>query len=230
MARPLEKKGEEKEDKKKGTWGQGDGDEGSGDSDDDGGAGDGKSGGDDDAAAAAFDESEAKESHTAAKKAANSTSASSSSPTEEAAEDTSTFVPEDKWRKSSQWASLTRKHAAAVVADTQIDATFRSLCHYREWDPELERKYLCFSDEHYIPTLLAIRGWDAETDCFGYNVHTDWTEGGPHPVREFFFLPFSLSAVSLAFPFFFQPCCPAARAISRATNASSAAVLAAAGL
>lgn len=175
MARPLEKKEEtDAAEKKKGTWGQGDGDEGSGDAS-----------GDD-----AFDESEAKKSH-ASNKASNSNSTSSSSSSDESSEeDTSTFVPEDKWRKSSQWASLTRKHAAAVVADTKIDATFRQLCHYREWDPELERKYLCFSDEHYIPTLLAIRGWDAETDCFGYNVHTDWTEGGPHPVRksgEFFF-------------------------------------------
>lgn len=115
-----------------------------------------------------------------------STSSSSSSSSDEEA-DTSTFVPEDKWRKSSQWASLTRKHAAAVVADTKIDATFRSLCHFREWDAELGRKYMCFSDEHYIPTLLAIRGWDSETDCFGYNVHTDWTEGGPHPVSFGFF-------------------------------------------
>ena len=176
MARPLEKKEEDAE-KKKGTWGQGDGDEGSGD-------GGGDASGDD-----AFDESEAKKSHTT-QKASNSTSSSSSSSSDEAKEDTSTFVPEDKWRKSSQWASLTRKHAAAVVADTKIDATFRSLCHYREWDAELERKYLCFSDEHYIPTLLAIRGWDAETDCFGYNVHTDWTEGGPHPVSVAVFFCF----------------------------------------
>lgn len=160
MARPLDKK----EDEKKGTWGQGDVDEGSG------------------------DESEG-EGGSETKK---STSSSSSPSDEEGKADTSTFVPEDKWRKSSQWSSLTRKHAAAVVADTQIDATFRSLCHYREWDAELERKYLCFSDEHYIPTLLAIRGWDSETDCFGYNVHTDWTEGGPHPVSVVLFLSFFL--------------------------------------
>jgi len=173
MARPLEKKkteGDGDDDKKKGTWGQGDNDEGSG------------------------DETGSEEVKT------SSTSNSNSTSPEEEEPDTSTFVPEDKWRKSSQWASLTRKHAAAVVADTKIDATFRSICHFREWDDELERKYLCFSDEHYIPTLLAIRGWDVETDCFGYNVHTDWTEGGAHPVRRksrrFFLKKFFLSFFS----------------------------------
>ena len=164
MARPLEKK--EEGEKQKGTWGQGDGDEGSGDGD----AGD--------------EGSQAK-----ASTSTSTSTSSSASPPEEAPADASTFVPEDKWRKSSQWASLTRKHAAAVAADTAIDATFRSICHFTEWDSELERKYLCFSDEHYIPTLLAIRGWDSETDCLGYNVHTDWTEGGPHPVSCRFFVP-----------------------------------------
>ena len=165
MARPLDKKKAEQEEKK-GTWGQGDGDEGSGDESGDEGS---------------------------QTKASNSTSSSEVAPP-----DTSTFVPEDKWRKSSQWASLTRKHAAAVVADAAIDSTFRSICHFREWDSELERKYLCFSDEHYIPTLLAIRGWDSETDCFGYNVHTDWTEGGPHPVSFDFF--FFLEVFRIFFP------------------------------
>ena len=31
------------------------------------------------------------------------------------------------------------------------------------------------SDEHYLPTLLAVHGLDAQTDCTGVLTHSDWT-------------------------------------------------------
>jgi Core-2/I-Branching enzyme len=90
-------------------------------------------------------------------------------------------IPFDKWRKSSQWSVLTRAHAAAVADDTAIDTIFRNVCYSRDWDAALERQYVCFSDEHYIPTLLALKGWDNQTDCLGYTVAVDWSQGGAHP-------------------------------------------------
>ena len=39
----------------------------------------------------------------------------------------------------------------------------------------------CFSDEHYFATLLATQGRDAESDCQGNLVNTDWSRGGAHP-------------------------------------------------
>ena len=39
----------------------------------------------------------------------------------------------------------------------------------------------CFSDEHYFPTLLAVKGLDQESDCKGLVMNVDWSRGGPHP-------------------------------------------------
>ena len=39
----------------------------------------------------------------------------------------------------------------------------------------------CYADEHYFATLLASRGLDAETDCYGNIMHVDWSFGGAHP-------------------------------------------------
>ena len=90
-------------------------------------------------------------------------------------------LPQSSWRKSSQWSVLTRAHARLVVDDATVDALFRSICRSRDWDPALGRRYDCYSDEHYIPTLLATAGEDNATDCLGYYVNVDWTKGGAHP-------------------------------------------------
>jgi hypothetical protein len=70
------------------------------------------------------------------------------------------------WRKSWQWWELTRAHAELVLQDTAIDDVFRQYCH-ETWEPELKRRRVCFSDEHYVATLLAVHGRDNETDCRG---------------------------------------------------------------
>jgi hypothetical protein len=90
-------------------------------------------------------------------------------------------VPKSAWRKSSQWSVLTRSHAELVVADTAVDALFRAICRSRDWDEALQRRYDCYSDEHYIPTLLAVKGLDNQTDCLGFYINVDWSAGGAHP-------------------------------------------------
>lgn len=40
----------------------------------------------------------------------------------------------------------------------------------------------CPADEHYIPTLLSVRGLENETYCKGYGLAaTNWSSGGAHP-------------------------------------------------
>ncbi len=46
------------------------------------------------------------------------------------------------------------------------------LCRWRD----------CYSDEHYIPTLLSVLGKEDETDCKGYMTAVDWTQSDDgHP-------------------------------------------------
>ncbi|KAK9848925.1 hypothetical protein WJX84_001940 [Apatococcus fuscideae] len=84
----------------------------------------------------------------------------------------------DHWRKSSQWFALTREHADRIANDTQIRDIFAKEC----WvDKEnLEKGWdlwrFCVSDEHYIPTLLAVLGLDDQTDCKG-SVTSAWWDG-----------------------------------------------------
>ena len=70
------------------------------------------------------------------------------------------------WRKSWQWFELTRPHAELVLQDKVIDDVFRRYCR-EMWEPAWRRQRICFSDEHYVPTLLAVHGRDNETDCRG---------------------------------------------------------------
>ena len=94
------------------------------------------------------------------------------------------------WRKSWQWIALTRKHAELAVKDADVDAAFRATCR-RRWDPDWCDHRVCYSDEHYFPTLLASLGLENETDCFGELTDRDWSRVAstdPHPweyrVRE----------------------------------------------
>ena len=87
------------------------------------------------------------------------------------------------WRKSWQWVALTRKHAEFAVEDEEIDAAFRATCR-RRWDPDWCDHRVCYSDEHYFPTLLAAKGVENDTDCYGEMTDRDWSRGlstDPHP-------------------------------------------------
>lgn len=92
-------------------------------------------------------------------------------------------ISEELWRKSWQWTALERRHVHLVVQDTYVDEIFRSLCRPR-WDAEWCDFRVCYSDEHYIPTLLAKHGLDHETDCSGELTDRDWSRVAPtsaHP-------------------------------------------------
>lgn len=87
------------------------------------------------------------------------------------------------WRKSWQWVALTREHAALAVEDQKVDSAFRATCR-RRWDPDWCDHRVCYSDEHYFPTLLAAVGRENETDCYGELTDRDWSRGfatDPHP-------------------------------------------------
>lgn len=69
------------------------------------------------------------------------------------------------WRKSSQWFALIRKHVKVVLDDKKIFRTFHEHCVY-EWDFDNMKHRKCFSDEHYVPTLLSLHGLEDETVGF----------------------------------------------------------------
>ncbi|KAK9808849.1 hypothetical protein WJX72_005003 [[Myrmecia] bisecta] len=84
----------------------------------------------------------------------------------------------------AMWVALIRKHATAIAEDTVVAASFEEHCTWGA-DPDWGGKWRdCFSDEHYMSTLLAIYGLDQETDCLGFVAHADWENGEPgyHPV------------------------------------------------
>lgn len=98
-------------------------------------------------------------------------------------------IPLPAWRKSSQWISLTREHARLVADDRQVEPLFAQKCFikwdFRRWRPLGPDGRWCVSDEHYVPTLLALRGEEANCTCSqpggrGSPTYTQWP-GGPHP-------------------------------------------------
>lgn len=95
-------------------------------------------------------------------------------------------VTQSMWRKSSQWVSLQRHHAQAVADDTTVDAVFREECYCRKkTDGSGEWSRFCVSDEHYIPTILAIQGSDVrnETYCSDGLTYSKWGSNVPHPIE-----------------------------------------------
>lgn len=66
---------------------------------------------------------------------------------------------------------------------------FHDLC--KIW---VRRSYECYSDEHYMPVLLAYAGKQEETDCTGLIMNVDWEEGGPHPIS---YLPENVTEATL---------------------------------
>ncbi|KAE8679765.1 zinc finger protein 6-like [Hibiscus syriacus] len=75
------------------------------------------------------------------------------------------------WRKGSQWFEMHREMALHVVSDQKYYSIFREYCH-----PP------CYSDEHYIPTLVNM--FYVESTSNRSVTWVDWSRGGPHP-RKF---------------------------------------------
>ncbi|XP_054786881.1 glycosyltransferase BC10-like [Prosopis cineraria] len=84
------------------------------------------------------------------------------------------------WRKGSQWFEMNRKMAIEIVSDTKYYLIFNELC-----SPP------CYSDEHYIPTL--INKCCAHENSNRSITWVDWSKSGPHPGR------FGRAGVSLEF-------------------------------
>jgi len=88
------------------------------------------------------------------------------------------------WRKSSQFFSLIRSHAELVLRDKDVFLGFQKYC-ISDWDEDYKTWRNCYTDEHYIPTLLAMHRKENETfQEVGSVTFADWTQGGPHP-REY---------------------------------------------
>lgn len=83
-------------------------------------------------------------------------------------------IRKDKWRKGSQWVALIRKHAEVMVADETIFPIFKRHCKRRPLLPEhlrkqpqprvVQKEHDCIPDEHYVQTLLAMRGLEGELE------------------------------------------------------------------
>ncbi len=76
------------------------------------------------------------------------------------------------WRKSSQFFMLVRKHAEAVIADTYIWGKFKEHCRMAVGTDG--RMHICLTDEHYIPSFLAYKMLEHETDCPGVITSDVW--------------------------------------------------------
>jgi hypothetical protein len=91
-------------------------------------------------------------------------------------------INEDTWRKSSQWFGLIRSHAQLVAEETIVYAAFKQYCYIlRSNDTEGEYIRFCVSDEHYIPTMLAINDKEEECECDGHVTRVVWTGNYMHP-------------------------------------------------
>ncbi|XP_030506998.2 glycosyltransferase BC10 [Cannabis sativa] len=75
------------------------------------------------------------------------------------------------WRKGSQWFELRRDLALRLISDRKYYPIFRDLC-----------RPSCYSDEHYIPTLVNMLY--APLNSNRTITWVDWSRGGPHP-RKF---------------------------------------------
>ncbi|CAN4100114.1 unnamed protein product [Withania somnifera] len=73
-----------------------------------------------------------------------------------------------QWRKGSQWFEVDRKLAIDIVKDEVYYPKFKEFC-----------KSPCYTDEHYLPTMLHIQSPHllANTSL----TLVDWSRGGAHP-------------------------------------------------
>lgn len=76
----------------------------------------------------------------------------------------------------SQWFMLLRRHAEAVAADALVDAAFRQECYTGTGADGRHRT--CVSDEHMIPSLLALLGLERETRCAAPPTRAYWGAPG----------------------------------------------------
>ncbi|CAN6902239.1 unnamed protein product [Brassica oleracea] len=81
----------------------------------------------------------------------------------------SSVIPEEKWRKGSQWISVIRSHAELIVNDGIVFSAFEKFCKKAPPFGSQEAQLFfnlrnCIPDEHYIQTLLTMRGLESEME------------------------------------------------------------------
>ncbi|XP_013708638.2 glycosyltransferase BC10 [Brassica napus] len=83
----------------------------------------------------------------------------------------SSVIPEEKWRKGSQWISVIRSHAELIVNDGIVFSAFEKFCKkappFGSQEAQLffrQNLRNCIPDEHYIQTLLTMRGLESEME------------------------------------------------------------------
>ncbi|EEH54013.1 uncharacterized protein MICPUCDRAFT_4179, partial [Micromonas pusilla CCMP1545] len=102
-------------------------------------------------------------------------------------------VPRRAWRKGSQWFAMTREHATIVAEDVEVFEAFEKHCNVTArraagggggggGDDDAATSAhtgangwstFCAPDEHYIPTLFALRGIERELEGRGVT-YTNW--------------------------------------------------------
>ncbi|XP_058727293.1 glycosyltransferase BC10-like [Vicia villosa] len=75
-----------------------------------------------------------------------------------------------QWRKGSQWFQIDRFLALQVISDETYFSVFKKYCN-----PP------CYSDEHYLPTMVSIMFWERNSNRT--LTWVDWSKGGPHPSK-----------------------------------------------
>jgi hypothetical protein len=89
-------------------------------------------------------------------------------------------VAEADWRKGTQWAAVTRAHAALFVRDQAVFAAMHRHC--RTWvDPEGRYASFCAGDEHYKQALIQQSGRDAEIEHRPVTFANWWPTSRSHP-------------------------------------------------
>lgn len=90
-------------------------------------------------------------------------------------------LSQDLWRKSSQWVALKRSHVEVVIEDEELDRMFADECYVCTDGVVCFPQRFCVSDEHYIPSLFALKGLEEECACEGMATMTRWEPNAPHP-------------------------------------------------
>ncbi|KAJ7975147.1 Core-2/I-branching beta-1,6-N-acetylglucosaminyltransferase family protein [Quillaja saponaria] len=75
-----------------------------------------------------------------------------------------------QWRKGSQWFQIDRELAVEIVSDQKYFPVFKKYCNHA-----------CYSDEHYLPTLVGTKFWKKNSNKT--LTWVDWSKGGPHPSK-----------------------------------------------
>jgi hypothetical protein len=92
----------------------------------------------------------------------------------------SPIVKEADWRKGTQWAAITRAHAALFVRDETVFAAMHRHC--RTWvDPEGRYASFCAGDEHYKQVLIQQAGRDDEIEHRPVTFANWWPTSRSHP-------------------------------------------------